>query len=106
MSPESGYYQRDRSWDPAALTPQYKTSVLRSPQYPLLSLDNKISEMTGPRFGHSKTRPSCESRGGTPQSPPLLRRRRCSTTLTRRPTAARQQAQTRPLCPAPMITTS
>ena len=42
MSLEGGFYQRDRSWHPAALTPQYKTSVLRSPQYPLLALDNVV----------------------------------------------------------------
>ena len=57
MNLEGGFYQRDRSWHPAALTPQYKTSVLRSPQYPLLALDNTISEMTGPRFGHNKIGP-------------------------------------------------
>src|SRR4051812_32934713 len=57
MSDQGSYHQRDRSWHPAALTPQYKTSVLRSPQYPLLSLDNTISEMTGPRFGHDKIGP-------------------------------------------------
>ena len=54
MSDQGPFYQRDRSWHPAALTPEYKTSILRSPQYPLLSLDNTISEMTGPRFGHNK----------------------------------------------------
>ena len=57
MSDQGSYYQRNRSWHPAALTPQYKTSVLRSPQYPLLSLDNTISEMTGPRFGHDRIGP-------------------------------------------------
>ena len=57
MSDQGSYYQRDRSWHPAALTPQYKTSVLRSPQYPLLALDNTISEMTGPRFGHNTIGP-------------------------------------------------
>ncbi|ESX07169.1 hypothetical protein X769_04930 [Mesorhizobium sp. LSJC268A00] len=30
--PESGaFFQRDRGWHPPALTPDYKTSVLRSP---------------------------------------------------------------------------
>ena len=57
MSDQGSYYQRDRSWHPAALTPQYKTSVLRSPQYPLLALDTTISEMTGPRFGHNTIGP-------------------------------------------------
>ncbi|MCB8819892.1 protocatechuate 3,4-dioxygenase subunit beta [Microvirga rosea] len=52
MSDHGSFFQRDRSWHPPALTPQYKTSVLRSPRYPLLSLENTISEMTGPVFGH------------------------------------------------------
>lgn len=47
------FMQRDRNWHPAAYTPGYKTSVLRSPQKALLSLDNSISEMTGPVFGHN-----------------------------------------------------
>ena len=47
------FMQRDRNWHPAAYTPGYKTSVLRSPQKALLSLDNTISEMTGPVFGHN-----------------------------------------------------
>jgi protocatechuate 3,4-dioxygenase, beta subunit len=49
---EGSYYGRDRAWHPPPLTPQYKTSILRSPQYPLLALENTISEMTGPVFGH------------------------------------------------------
>jgi protocatechuate 3,4-dioxygenase beta subunit len=53
MSDEGSYFQRDRNWHPPALTPDYKTSVLRAPRYPLLSLDNTISEATGPVFGHS-----------------------------------------------------
>ena len=40
-------------WHPPAFTPTYKTSVLRSPQKALLSLDNTISEITGPVFGHN-----------------------------------------------------
>ncbi|MBB4184559.1 protocatechuate 3,4-dioxygenase beta subunit [Sinorhizobium terangae] len=52
--PETGaFFQRDRDWHAPAFTPGYKTSVLRSPQKALLSLDNTISEITGPVFGHS-----------------------------------------------------
>ncbi|KQV66340.1 protocatechuate 3,4-dioxygenase subunit beta [Rhizobium sp. Root1220] len=52
--PETGaFFGRDRSWHPPALTPGYKTSILRSPQRALLSLDGTISETTGPVFGHS-----------------------------------------------------
>ena len=51
MSDQGSLFQRDRDWHPPALTPQYKTSVLRSPQRALLSLENTVSEMTGPVFG-------------------------------------------------------
>jgi protocatechuate 3,4-dioxygenase beta subunit len=52
--PETGaFFQRDRNWHPPAFAPQYKTSVLRSPQKALLSLDNTLSEITGPVFGHN-----------------------------------------------------
>ncbi len=52
--PETGaFFSRDRLWHPPGLTPGYKTSVLRSPQKALLSLDGTISEITGPVFGHS-----------------------------------------------------
>ncbi|MCA1440852.1 protocatechuate 3,4-dioxygenase subunit beta [Ensifer sp. IC4062] len=52
--PETGaFFQRDRDWHAPALTPGYKTSILRAPQKALLSLDNTISEITGPVFGHS-----------------------------------------------------
>jgi len=44
--------QRDREWHPPALTPDYKTSVARSPPNALLSLQSSDSELTGPTFGH------------------------------------------------------
>ncbi|TIP35908.1 MAG: protocatechuate 3,4-dioxygenase subunit beta [Mesorhizobium sp.] len=53
-APEIGaFFQRDRQWHPAAFTPDYKSSVLRSPQKALLSFDNTLSELTGPVFGHA-----------------------------------------------------
>ncbi len=51
---EGAFFQRDRAWHPPAYTPPYKTSVVRSPQKALISLDNTISEMTGPVFGHNQ----------------------------------------------------
>ncbi|WP_425046006.1 protocatechuate 3,4-dioxygenase subunit beta [Primorskyibacter sp. S87] len=52
--PKSGeFYQRDRTWHPPALSPDYKTSVARSPQYALISLQNSVSEISGPVFGHN-----------------------------------------------------
>ncbi|MBB4003144.1 protocatechuate 3,4-dioxygenase subunit beta [Aurantimonas endophytica] len=49
---DGSFYQRDRSRHPPAFSPGYKTSVTRSPQKAPISLDNTISEMTGPVFGH------------------------------------------------------
>ncbi|WP_158871391.1 protocatechuate 3,4-dioxygenase subunit beta [Antarcticirhabdus aurantiaca] len=46
------YFQRDRDWHPPALTPGYKTSVLRAPRQALLSMPTTPSEETGPVFGH------------------------------------------------------
>jgi protocatechuate 3,4-dioxygenase, beta subunit len=53
----SEFIQRDRSVHPAAFTPEYKTAVLRSPRLPLLSLQNSLSEVTGPMFGHDELGP-------------------------------------------------
>lgn len=47
------FYQRDRSIHPPAYVPGYKTSVTRSPRRALLSLQNSLSEVTGPVFGHN-----------------------------------------------------
>lgn len=44
------FLQRDRSVHPPAYTPDYKTSVLRSPRNALISLQNSLSEITGPVF--------------------------------------------------------
>lgn len=51
------YYQRDRQWQPPALTRDYKTSVSRSPQYSMISLETTVSEITGPVFGHNDIDP-------------------------------------------------
>ncbi|MDP3527401.1 MAG: protocatechuate 3,4-dioxygenase subunit beta, partial [Hoeflea sp.] len=50
--PIANFFPRDRSWHPKALTPDYKTSVLRSPSRPLVAFGNSLSETTGPAFGH------------------------------------------------------
>ena len=48
MPAEFEFHQRDRDIHPPAFTPDYKTSVLRSPRMPLFSLQNSLSEVTGP----------------------------------------------------------
>jgi protocatechuate 3,4-dioxygenase beta subunit len=51
METDAGeFFQRDRSQHPQAFTPSYKTSALRSPRIPLWSLQNSLSEVTGPVF--------------------------------------------------------
>jgi protocatechuate 3,4-dioxygenase, beta subunit len=50
----SEFFQRDRAWQPPALTPIYKTSTLRSPRNALLSLQGSLSEVTGPVFNHNE----------------------------------------------------
>lgn len=51
------YYQRDRRIHPPELTPDYKTSVARSPRLALISLQGSVSETTGPVFGHGDLNP-------------------------------------------------
>ena len=51
------FFQRDRSIHPPAFTPTYKTSVLRSPRIPLWSLQNSLSEVTGPIFRRDELGP-------------------------------------------------
>ena len=57
MDRESEFFQRDRSIHPPALTREYKSTVLRSPRLPLLSLQNSLSEVTGPLFGPNELGP-------------------------------------------------
>ncbi|MFH5926532.1 protocatechuate 3,4-dioxygenase subunit beta [Roseomonas xinghualingensis] len=54
---EAEFMSRDRSVHPPALTPIYKTSVLRSPRLALWSLQNSLSEVTGPVFDHEELGP-------------------------------------------------
>lgn len=46
------YYQRNRDQHPPAFTPDYKTSISRSPRLSQISLQQSPSELTGPVFGH------------------------------------------------------
>jgi protocatechuate 3,4-dioxygenase beta subunit len=51
------FAQRDWSVHPPAYTPDYKTSVLRSPRKALISLQNSLSEITGPVFSKDEFGP-------------------------------------------------
>lgn len=51
------FFQRDPARHPPAYSAGYKSSILRSPTRAALSLDNTLSEMTGPVFGHHQLGP-------------------------------------------------
>lgn len=57
MTPNDEFIQRDRTQQPPAYTAFYKTSTLRSPRIPLWSLQNSLSEVTGPIFRHDELGP-------------------------------------------------
>jgi protocatechuate 3,4-dioxygenase beta subunit len=58
MPAQSGeFFQRDRSQQPDAYTPVYKSTTHRSPRMPLLSLQNSLSEVTGPVFAATELGP-------------------------------------------------
>lgn len=46
------YAPRDHSRHPPALTPRYRSSIARSPNQPLLTLQPGAGERHGPTFGH------------------------------------------------------
>ena len=50
-------YPRDRGWHPAALFPEYKSSIYRAPQKPLVKVPPSPSEDNGPVFGHDMLGP-------------------------------------------------
>lgn len=52
MTDPGALIPRNRAAHPAAYDVDYKTSVTRSPNLPLLSMESTLSEETGPAFGH------------------------------------------------------
>lgn len=48
--PNDEFIQRDTGLHAPALTPDYKTSVLRSPRLALISIEQTLSEITAPAF--------------------------------------------------------
>ncbi len=51
------YRRRDWNIHPPYLYEPYKSTVLRSPRKPLLSLSQTLSELTGPVYGHDAVQP-------------------------------------------------
>ncbi|PHQ70959.1 MAG: protocatechuate 3,4-dioxygenase subunit beta [Sneathiella sp.] len=44
---------RDRVWHPAALFPDYRSTIYRAPQQKLIAIPQSLGDTTGPVFGHS-----------------------------------------------------
>ena len=57
MNRPAEYRSRNREIHPPAYFPDYKTSVARSPRLPLIALQQSLSEITGPVFGHELLQP-------------------------------------------------
>ena len=53
----TGFWPRDRAWQPDALTPEYRSTRLRSPLHKPLHFPTSISEETGPVFGQDMLGP-------------------------------------------------
>ncbi len=54
MTDQGPLIPRNREAHPPAYFPDYKTSIARSPNLPLLSMESGPSEETGPTFGHGQ----------------------------------------------------
>lgn len=48
------FRQRDWAVHPPALTPDYKSTILRAPRLPLLALDPELNQAERPLFGHTR----------------------------------------------------
>lgn len=57
MSDKRGFKARDWGSHPAYLSPDYKSTALRSPSKPLVPLTQSLSEITGPVYGHNSVGP-------------------------------------------------
>lgn len=53
MPKPGDFMPRDHAWQPPALTPDYRTSVARSPRLALHPVQNTLSELIGPVFDGS-----------------------------------------------------
>ena len=51
------YPRESRDAHPAYLSPEYRSTILRSPKKPLVILPHSQSELTGPVFGHESVLP-------------------------------------------------
>jgi protocatechuate 3,4-dioxygenase, beta subunit len=50
----NGYRHDNREVDPPLLSPGYRATVLRAPKRPLVPIEQGLSEITGPVYGHER----------------------------------------------------
>jgi protocatechuate 3,4-dioxygenase beta subunit len=51
------YSRAGAAADPPSLSPDYRSTVVRSPSRPLITIPQTLSEITGPVYGHSDVKP-------------------------------------------------
>jgi protocatechuate 3,4-dioxygenase beta subunit len=51
------YSRAGNAADPPSLSPDYRSTVVRSPTRPLITIPQTLSEITGPVYGHSDVKP-------------------------------------------------
>jgi len=51
------YSRAGNAADPPSLSPDYRSTVVRSPSRPLITIPQTLSEITGPVYGHSDVKP-------------------------------------------------
>ena len=57
MTTQNGVHTLDWRIQPPYLHPDYKSTVTRAPQKPLVPLEHTLSELTGPVYGHDDIDP-------------------------------------------------
>jgi protocatechuate 3,4-dioxygenase, beta subunit len=70
------YSRAGDSADPPSLSPEYRSTVLRSPSRPLVVIPQTLSELTGPVYGHSDVLPGeadlTKQHAGEPQGERIM----------------------------------
>src|SRR5882672_7442348 len=73
---------------PAPLSPEYRSSIKRAPQKPLIPMRHTLSELTGPVYGHEAVRENDNDLTTQHKGEPLG----ASTPVRRRPSHCYRQA--------------
>jgi protocatechuate 3,4-dioxygenase, beta subunit len=70
------YSRAGNAADPPSLSPDYRSTVLRSPSRPLVIIPQTLSELTGPVYGHSDVQPGeadlTKQHAGEPQGERII----------------------------------